>query len=372
MNDPSARPPADAEVVVVGAGLLGLSAAWELRRRGRDVVLLERANVGSPRSGSHGECRIFRLGYDDPRYIEMAKLALPLWRAWEDESGTALLTTTGQLTFGPGLELLSDALGAAGAPAELLPAVEAARRFPEVAVPGPAVFEPRSGVLHARRCLEMLRGRIGPSLHEGVEVTGLVADGRWVRVLTHRGSLRASAVICCAGSLTAPLLATAGVDLPLRATIEQVAYFAPRSSPPPDVPVVVERGATMIYGLPAPESGSFKVGLHHAGVAGDPDTADLVPDPDGNQALAAAVARLLPGFDPSPARSERCFYDNTPDENFVIDRIGRITVGAGTSGHGFKFGPLLGELLADLADGLTPRFPLGWLSATRPALAHRT
>jgi sarcosine oxidase len=369
VNDPPAAPPAEAEVVVVGAGLLGLSAASELRRRGRDVVLLERGHVGNPRSGSHGECRIFRLGYDDPRYVEMAKLALPLWRAWEDESGTALLTTTGQLTFGPGLELLSRALGAAGAPTELLSAAEAARRFPEVAVPGPAVFEPQSGVLHARRCLEVLRRRIGTSLHEGLEVAALVADGRGVRVLTDRGPIKASAVICCAGSLTAALLATAGVDLPLRATVEQVAYFAPRSSTPPEIPVIVERGTRMIYGLPAPDSGSFKVGIHHAGPLGDPDTADLDPDPVATNALAAVVARLLPGFDPSPARSERCLYDNTSDENFVIDRIGPIIVGAGTSGHGFKFGPLLGELLADLADGLAPRIPLGWLSAGRPALA---
>jgi sarcosine oxidase len=213
---------------------------------------------------------------------------------------------------------------------------------------------------------------MGTSLHEGVEVTGLVEEDRWVRVLTHHGTIKASAVVCCAGPWTAPLMAATGVELPLRTTLEQVAYFPPRHSPPPEVPVIVERGEKMIYGLPALESGSFKVGLHHGGPPGDPDTADLDPDHASDDALRAAVARLLPGFDAAPARSERCFYDNTPDEDFVIDRLGRITVGAGTSGHGFKFGPLFGELLADLAEGLAPRIPLGWLSASRPGLTGRT
>ncbi len=134
------------------------------------------------------------------------------------------------------------------------------------------------------------------------------------------------------------------------------------------MPVVVQRAEPMLYGLPTPDGRLFKVGLHHSGPVVPPDGADLAPDPAGDGRLAASVARLLPAFDPVPVRSERCFYDNSPDEHFVIDRVGRITIGAGTSGHGFKFGPLLGALLADLAEGRSPRASIGWLASTRPGV----
>jgi sarcosine oxidase len=76
----------------------------------------------------------------------------------------------------------------------------------------------------------------------------------------------------------------------------------------------------------------------------------------------------LPGFDVDTAAIDTCPYDNTPDEDFVLDRIGDVVVGAGTSGHGFKFGPLLGALLADLVCGDAPAVPLDRFSAYR--LAH--
>jgi sarcosine oxidase len=79
------------------------------------------------------------------------------------------------------------------------------------------------------------------------------------------------------------------------------------------------------------------------------------------------VARLLPTLRPVPVATERCVYDNSADTDFVLDRIGDVVIGCGTSGHGFKFGPLLGELLADLATGATPRVDLSPFRLDRPA-----
>ena len=87
--------------------------------------------------------------------------------------------------------------------------------------------------------------------------------------------------------------------------------------------------------------------------------------PTNHALLTRAVRRLLPSLDPDPVHTERCVYDNSADTDFILDRTGRIVVGCGTSGHGFKFGPLLGELLADLADGATPSIDL------RPFGLHR-
>jgi len=106
----------DREIVVVGAGLLGLAAAGALVRRGRDVVLLEQAGIGHPGGGSHGSARIFRYGYADPGYVAMARRARELWSELEDESGQRLLLPTGQLTFGDGLPDLLHAMREAGAP----------------------------------------------------------------------------------------------------------------------------------------------------------------------------------------------------------------------------------------------------------------
>jgi len=84
--------------------------------------------------------------------------------------------------------------------------------------------------------------------------------------------------------------------------------------------------------------------------------------------LSDAARRILPGHDPRPVAIDRCLYDNSPHTDFVLDRIGRVVVGAGTLGHGFKFGPVLGELLADLATGADPSFDLGPFSSSSPAL----
>jgi sarcosine oxidase len=101
-----------------------------------------------------------------------------------------------------------------------------------------------------------------------------------------------------------------------------------------------------------------------------PGSVDLDVDAAALALLVSAVERLIPALDPRPLATERCFYDNTPDEDFVIERLGRLVVGAGTSGHGFKFGPLWGEILADLAQGVTPAIPMERFSMRRPRPEH--
>src|ERR1700685_307944 len=135
---------AECEVVVVGGGLLGLAAARALARRGREVILLEQAAVGHEAGGSKGSCRIFRLGYDDARWVGLAMRARAPWAALEDECGRRLLHPTPHLTFGDDLDAVHQAMHGAGAPHELLPAAEAAARFPQIATGGPALLEPES------------------------------------------------------------------------------------------------------------------------------------------------------------------------------------------------------------------------------------
>jgi sarcosine oxidase len=355
------------DVVVVGAGLLGLAAARALVRRGREVVVLEQAEVGHEGGGSKGSCRIFRLGYDDPWWVGVAMRARGPWAELEDECGRRLLQPTPHLTFGPELDAVRQAMDGAGAPHEFLPAAEAAARFPEVSIGGPALLEPGSGVISADAALRALAAAV-PDIRAGTAATGLEDDGRQVTVRTAAGPVTARAAVVCAGPWTGRLLAAAGIAVPSAATMEQVGYVAPATEPGPAMPIVICHGAGELYGLPVPGSSLYKLGLHHSGPPADPDRQEQGPDPGLTERLRALAHRYLPGFGPDLARTERCVYDNSPDEDFIVDRVGRVVIGSGTSGHGFKFGPLLGEWLADLAvdgdtDPLARRFSLGRLGA---------
>jgi sarcosine oxidase len=373
-------PGRDVEFVVIGAGVVGLSAASALARRGREVVVCEQGTIGHVAGGSKGTARIFRLGYDHPGYVRLAMVAQNLWRRLEAESGMDLMTRTGQVTFGDDLDVLVDAMTAAGAPCQRMGPQDVATMFPGLSVPTPAVFEPESGVLAADVCLAALRRVANLEVEEQTKVVRFDDDGRRVRVAVERqqtvSELRASAVVVCAGPWTGSLLPEAAGVEPMP-TWEQVAYLAPVDGADGGVidalPVFVERRRPWFYGLPVRSDGLMKISLHGAGPRlslerlesrcflgplDHPDALDR-PDPAIMAELSDSARRVLPGLLPEPVDSERCVYDNSPDGDFVIDRIGNVVIGSGTSGHGFKFGPVLGELLADLATGATHAPHLG-------------
>jgi sarcosine oxidase len=342
------------DVAIVGAGLLGLAAARALTARGRDVVVLEQAQIGHLGAGSKGSCRIFRLGYPDAEYVAAARRAGELWRDLEAESGQQLRWPAPQLSFGPRMSDVQRALQAAGVPAELLSATEVAARFPELRVDGPALLEPDSAAIAADQALAVLAARAG-EIRTGVRVIRLADDGRQVTLQTSAGPVTARTAIVTAGPWSRGLLLPLGVTLPTTATLEQVGYLRPATVLPGSgaagPPIFICHDDQSPYGLPVPGSPLYKIGMHTSGRRADPDAQDQSPDPELISRLSRIAARLLPGYDPEPTATERCIYDNTPDEDFVVDRIGNVVIGCGTSGHGFKFGPLFGEWLADLATG---------------------
>jgi sarcosine oxidase len=358
------------EFVVVGGGLLGLSTAVALGRLGRDVVCLERATVGNEKAGSKGNARIFRFTYDDPLYVRMAMRAFPGWARLAEEAGRKVLFQTGLLSFGDRVYELSQAMRAAGAAASVLEADEIASRWPDLRANGRALFEETAGVLRADAVLAALAALLQDGqLVENALVTAIDDSEGAVTVTSTAGDYDCQAAIICAGAWTGKLATAAGLPGAgaLFTSGQQVAFLRPAKERPAALvtPAFVERGAVTYFGLAVPGESLYKVGIHDYGSPVDPEADALADDPSDVAFLSAMATRLLPGWHPQPVATERCYYDNTPDADFVIDRVGRVVIGGGSSGHGFKFGPVWGEVLADLAMGRIPSVPLERFSLRR-------
>jgi sarcosine oxidase len=363
------------DVIVVGGGLMGTSAARHLAERGRHVLLLERFGFGHANGSSGGPTRIFRLAYDHPMYVRMARLALEEWRRLEDASGESLLIQTGGLDVGEGGRETAEALRAAGEPFDYITAAEVGERWPAIVLPADAevFFQADGGVCRAAdtvRAQARVAGDLGAELREQTVAERITSAADGVEVVTDTGDVaRASVAVVTAGPWAGPLLRTAGVDLPLAPSFEQVTYF--RFDEPAELPTVIDwvpYGVHTPYTVPDPwAAGELKTALHMSGPPADPDERSFDADAERVATVVAYVAGLLPEASPTGA-SETCLYTNTPDEDFVLDRVGPIVIGSPCSGHGAKFAPLMGRLLADLATGSEPPVDLAMFRRERPAL----
>ncbi|MBO9045608.1 FAD-dependent oxidoreductase [Curtobacterium flaccumfaciens pv. flaccumfaciens] len=371
MSSSSGSPEHTAPVVVIGAGVVGAATAYALTARGERVLLVEQHARGHHLGSSHGATRIFRQGYADPEYVALTTRALALWEALEAAAGEELIVRTGAVDHGRPevVDAIAAALADADIPHESLTPDQAAARWPGIAFEGHVLTHPSAGRIRSDRTIEVfltLAERTGlADLRFDTRVTGLEDHGDDVTVTLSDGSaVRTASVVAAVGSwaptLVGELLAGRGAGLPaIRVTQEQPAHF-PSHLPDAAWPSFVHwADGDDVYGLLTPGEG-VKVGFHGTGPVVDPDHRDFVPVPAEAERLQAYVARYVPGVDATEPTFISCLYDNSPDEDFVIDRVGPLTVATGFSGHGFKFAPLLGEMLADLAMGGVPhpRFAL--------------
>lgn len=317
---------------------MGLATARALARAGRDVVVLEQFALGHDRGSSHGGARIIRLSYPDTAWVRLAQEVYPLWRQLEAELGRPLLDLHGTLDLGD-WESNRDALAACGASFEVLDAAEIERRFPIRVEPGTSgLFQADGGVVFADLACEALAASgaaAGVQVREEHRVEAIDEDGDAVIV----GRLRARVAVVTAGAW-APTL----VGVEATPTSETVSYFD-FDEPVPSV-VDTTAGARLGYALMSPIA-RLKVGLHHSGPVVHPDEPGA-PDPELAERTAAWVARRFPTAGPA-VHAETCLYTTRENDEFVLERKGRVVIGSACSGHGFKFAPLVGEQLARLA-----------------------
>ncbi len=380
------------DAIVVGAGVFGAWTAWELRRRGQSVLLVDGVGPAHARASSGGESRMTRSLYGaDLVYTRMALESLDDWRWLSGRAGLPILHPTGVLMFFPRQEPFAtqsiEAHRQLGLPLEILDRPELQQRFPQ-AHWGDVEFgllEPHFGALMARRAVQTLVAEFvaagGEYLTAAVETPA--GAGRIDGLHTRDGAvLRAgNFVFACGPWLPALLPAVLGTKIfPTR---QEVFFFA---TPAGDdrfrgdkLPGWADfNGGDIYYGFPDLESRGFKIAHDSHGSRFDPDTGDRQVTAAGLANIRAYLDRRFPLLTGQPLVESRvCQYENSSNGDLLIDRLpgwdNAVVVGAG-SGHGFKHGPAVGRYAADLVRGelraVEPRFSLASKGSIQDRQVH--
>jgi sarcosine oxidase len=351
------------DVIVVGLGAMGGAALCELARRGARVLGLEQFEPGHDRGSSHGETRIIRLGYfEHPSYVPLLHRTYALWRDLEARSGRKLMHTTGILEIGaPDSSVVSGTLLASRTHQlahEVMSAGETMARFPAFTLPTNymGVFQPDGGFLAVEPALDThiaLAEAAGAEVQFRAPVLSVIQTRSGVRVETVRGHFEAEQAIVSAGAWASKLFPR----LPLRVTREVVAWFdtdRPDLFAPACFPVfLLESSHGQHYGFPTFARQGVKIAKHHhRNQTVDPDSVNRAISPDDEALIRPAIASHIPAANGKLLSATTCLYTMSPDHDFIIDRLAdqnRIIVASPCSGHGFKFAPVIGEILADLA-----------------------
>ncbi|MCY4537804.1 MAG: N-methyl-L-tryptophan oxidase [Chloroflexi bacterium] len=363
------------DVIIIGAGAMGSAAAYYFSRRKQRVLLLEQFELDHRRGSSYGYSRIIRYSYDYPEYVELAKDTFPLWFALENSLGEQLYVKTGGIDFGPADDEMLDATIASVQSGmiehELIAVEEAHKRFPQYRFGEDfrILYQPDSGFVKASSAVRghiLLARQNGAILKDNTVVSDISINRDSVDVSTSAGSYSAGKLVVTAGSWARSLLLETGLNLPLAVLRCQLNFMSTSGSSHYDsdsCPVWIAHVSSLfpetLYGIPSHDGSGFKVAFHGGPPHRRPSEIDYNPDPENVEAVRGFLRSHIPGLAEAPVRESRiCLYTQTPDEHFIVDRHphhAHVVIGAGFSGHGFKFSTIIGKMLSDLAlDGATP------------------
>ena len=369
------------DVVVCGLGATGSAVLRELSRRGLRVLGIERFEPGHDHGSSHGATRIIRLGYfEHPSYVPLLRRAYELWRELEELSGKKIVHITGIAEIGPPEgSLITGVLASVRMHSlrhELLSAEDLMRRFPAFQLPPhyQAVVQPDGGFLAAEPSIHVmlaLAKNTGAEIRTGEIIRVIEPNSTGVRIITDRGLIEAGAAVIAVGPWVNSILPD--LRAPLRVTRQVMAWFAPGN------PALFQLGHFPVflmesrhgihYGFPLDGDGLVKVAKHHhRDETVDPETCDRTISITDESLIRAALIDHLPAANGRRLMAATCLYTVAPDGNFVIDSLPgypHVVIASPCSGHGFKFAPVIGEILADLVTACAPRHEIGRFSLKR-------
>lgn len=369
------------DAIVIGLGGMGSAAAAELARRGHRVLGLEQFPLVHSRGSSHGQTRVIRQAYyEDPAYVPLARRAFDLWHALEAATGRQLLVECGCLNVGtPDSELVAGIRKAASEhelPVEELAAAEIANRFPAMRFPDEmlGVLEHRAGFLFVEECVRAHCDeavRHGAELHADEPVLNWTANGTGVEVRTTKGTYIANKLAIAAGSWATHLLEDLGIPLSIMRQVQLwFGFTRPELVTKDRMPMyLAQTPLGHFYGIPAIAPWGQKTARHYgAPELASPDQVDWTVNDADETPVREFLQTYLPGVDGPRTHGQVCQYTLTPDRHFVIDvhpRYPQVCFAAGFSGHGFKFAPVVGEILADFAESGRTRHDVQLFRASR-------
>ena len=353
------------DAIVLGLGGMGSAALFHLARRGQRVLGIEQFSLAHDQGSSHGINRIIRLAYaEHPSYVPLARRSYELWRELEFRTGERLLFVTCGVDAGPpeGAIVAGSLLACQEhhLPHEVLDPGSMLRRFPgfHLAKDMVAVYQADAGfVLSERGILAHVTAALGcgAEVRACEPVTGWSAEGRGVEVRTARGTYRANKLVIAAGAWiaqTVPELARLAV--PERQVLIWTQPLRPEYFAMGAFPIFnMEAEEGRLYGMPVYGIPGFKYGrFHHRHEQSHPDQMNRNCDADDERLLRQGLARYFPDANGPTLAMKTCIFTLSPDEHFIIDRhpaFEQVTIASPCSGHGYKFAPVIGEILADFA-----------------------
>jgi len=366
------------DLIIVGSGSTGAAAGYYATRAGLKVLMVDSFHPPHQEGSHHGDTRLIRHAYGEgERYVPLVLRAQALWDELQAQTEETIFERSGVVNLGPAeSDFLTNVAQSAREfrlPLEILTAAEIAARWPEIVVPDHyiALFEPDSGVLHSENAVRewiRLAREAGCAQLFNCPVSAIASTADGVNVTTADGVYSAAKVLVSAGTWVGRLLP----DLPITPVRKVFGWFQAdgRYSVKNNFPAFTGEmdNGDQFYGFPA-ENDALKIGKHNGG---QPIASAEERKPfggyagDGSEAFAF-LRQFLPGIG-GCLYGAACTYDNSPDEDFIIDTLPdqpAIMVITGLSGHGFKFAPVLGEIAAQFAAGETPALDLAPFSLAR-------
>ncbi len=358
------------DVIVLGLGGMGSAALYRLAELGARVCGVERHGIAHDRGSSHGHARMFRKAYfEHPSYLPLLERAHSQWLKLEEACGKELFVPSGLILSGvpesPLIRGLDACYSAHELPHRKMSAAETMREFPQFTLPPDHVVyhDPEAGYLLPEACIEQhvaLAQQQGADLLIHEDAVAWRSDGASVTVTTNQREITASTLVLTVGPWAASALGELGVSFTVLRKVQlwyaQNDMSACRTGTMPCFYVDMDYGG--FYGFPAFSEQGIKIAEHTGGVpVDDPDRLNRGLDPEDETKVRRLLRETFPALDLHRTHFSVCMYSMTADHHFIVDKHPRhenVIIGAGFSGHGFKFAPVIGEVLADLAvDGTT-------------------
>lgn len=372
----------DYDVIIVGAGSMGMAAGYYLSLAGKKVLLLDSNNPPHDKGSHHGETRIIRHAYGEgEEYVPLALQSQKLWYELEKETGKQLFLKTGVLNVGKeSSNFMQNIISSSkrfSLPIEVMNAEAIKERWPGMEIPTDFIgcYESTSGVLRCEDCLKAYRELAitnGATLRTNSRVTSLSVTDERATVSTESHSFTAKSLIIAVGAWSNQLLSMIDLELPLTPVRKTFAWFGVDEElyGEENFPAFsFETSNGQYYGFPSIQRAGLKLGRHDGGNTINPDQ-EMAPFEEvrEDQAdLTQFLSNYMP-FTKELLYGKTCTYTLTPDEDFIVDlhpKYPNVAIAAGFSGHGFKFSSAIGKILSELVIDRKTKADIGLFAMKR-------